>query len=204
MCIRDRVCKLPSGLRFVSANNRGQYDENNHAVYWSLAELNAGLSANVALTTVPTEPGNQDSNFEADADLGQSADAICKLAVEHLVDIFFDIDDLVDPIEIGRETAYKLRIVNQGTKTATNVQLAVEFPRGIQPTGVEGNITNEIRGQQIAFAPITSMNPNDEIEITLRGKGVSPGDHRVVVTLVADGREVQVTKQESTRVYADR
>ena len=122
----------------------------------------------------------------------------------HLVDIFFDIDDLVDPIEIGRETAYKLRIVNQGTKTATNVQLAVEFPRGIQPTGVEGNITNEIRGQQIAFAPITSMNPNDEIEIMLRGKGVSPGDHRVVVTLVADGREVQVTKQESTRVYADR
>ena len=200
----ELACKLPSGLRFVSANNRGQYDENSHAVYWSLAELNAGLVANVELTTVPTEPGNQDLSFRANADLGQAADAICKLAVEHLVDIFFDIDDVVDPIEIGSATAYKLRIVNQGTKTATNIQLSVEFPRGIQPTAVEGNITSEIRGQQIAFSPITSMNPGDEIEIMMRGKGLTPGDHKVVVNLISDGREVNVSKQESTRVYSDR
>ena len=200
----ELVCRLPNGLRFVSANNRGQYDENSHAVYWSLAELNAGMVANVELTTVPTEPGNQDLNFEANADLGQSADAICKLSVEHLVDIFFDIDDLIDHIEVGSFTAYKLRIINQGTKTATNVQLAVDFPRGIQPTAVEGNVSNEIRGQKIAFSPITSMNPGDEIEITIRGKGIAPGDHRVVVNLIADGREVNVSKQESTRVYSDR
>ena len=200
----ELVCKMPSGLKYVSSNNRGQYDENTHSVYWSLAELNAGLVANVELTTVPTEPGNQDLNFEANADLGQSADAICKLSVEHLVDVFFDIDDIIDPIEVGSTTAYKLRIVNQGTKTATNIQLSVEFPRGIQPTAVEGNINSEIRGQQIAFSPITSMNPGDELELTLRGKGLLPGDHKVIVNLITDGREVNVTKQESTRVYSDR
>ena len=200
----ELVCKLPSGLKYVSSNNRGQYDENTHSVYWSMAELNAGLVANVELTTVPTEPGNQDLTFEANADLGQTADAICKLSVEHLVDVFFDIDDIIDPIEIGSATAYKLRIVNQGTKTATNIQLSVEFPRGIQPTAVDGNINSEIRGQQIAFSPITSMNPGDEIELTLRGKGISPGDHKVIVNLITDGREVNVTKQESTRVYSDR
>ena len=191
-------------MKFVRANNRGQYDDNTHSVYWSLAELNSGLVANVAVTTLPTEPGNQDLNFDATADLGEPTSAICKLSVKHLVDVFFDIDDVVDPIEVGSDTAYKLRIVNQGTKTATNVQLSVEIPGGIQPTAVEGNITSEIRGQQIAFSPITSMNPGDEIEITIRGKGVTPGDHRVVVNLMADGREVNVSKQESTRVYADR
>ena len=65
--------------------------------------------------------------FEVVSDLEQSANTVCKLNVEHLVDVFFDIDDLVDPIEIGSETAYKLRIVNQGTKTANNVQLQVDF-----------------------------------------------------------------------------
>ena len=200
----ELVSRLPSGLKYVSTNNRGKYDENTHAVYWSLAELNAGLIANVELTTVPTEPGNQDIKFEVVSDLDQTADAICKLNVEHLIDVFFDIDDLVDPIEIGSNTAYKLRIVNQGTKTATNVQLQVEFPRGIQPTAVEGIVTNEIRGQQIAFSPITSMNPGDEIVITIHGKGLTAGDHRINVNLIADGREVRVAKQESTRVYSDR
>ena len=200
----ELVTRLPSGLRFVSANNRGKYDENTHAVYWSLAELNSGLTANVELTTVPTEPGNQDLKFEAVSDLDQSANAICKLNVEHLVDVFFDIDDVVDPIEIGSDTEYRLRIVNQGTKTATNVQLQVDFPSGIQPTAVEGKINNEIRGQQIAFQPITSLNPGDQIEIMIRGQGITAGDHRISVNLVADGREVNVSKQESTRVYSDR
>ena len=200
----ELICRLPSGLRYVSANNRGKYDENSHAVYWSLAELNSGLTANVELTTDPIEPGNQDLKFEANSDLDQSAKAICKLNVEHLVDIFFDIDDLVDTIEIGSDTTYKLRIVNQGTKTATNILLQVDFPSGIQPTAVEGKISNEIRGQQIVFQPITSLNPGDEIEIMIRGRGITAGDHRVAVNLSVDGREVKVAKQESTRVYSDR
>ncbi len=200
----ELVCRLPSGLKFVDANNRGQYDEATHAVYWSLAELNSGLVANVDVTTMPIEPGNQDLKLEVNADLEQSTEAICKLSVEHLIDVFFTFDDLVDPIEVGSATAYRLQIENQGTRTATNVQISVQFPAGIQPTAVEGNITSEIRGQQIAFSPITSMNPGDEIEITIRGKGVTPGDHRVSVNLIADGREVNVSKQESTRVYSDR
>ena len=200
----ELVCRLPSGLRYVSTNNRGKYDENSHAVYWSLAELNSGLVANVEVATTPTEPGNQDLKFEVVSDLNQSASALCKLNVEHLIDIFFDIDDVVDPIEIGSNTSYKLKIVNQGTKTATNIQLQVAFPAGIQPTSVDGNVTNEIRGQQIAFSPITSMNPGDQIDITIHGKGISAGDHRVAVNLIADGREVNVSKQESTRVYSDR
>ncbi len=200
----ELVCRLPSGLRFVSTNNRGKYDENSHSVYWSLAQLDVGLVANVEVTTVPTEPGNQDLKLDVVADLNQTTSAICKLNVEHLTDIFFDIDDVVDPIEIGNETSYKLRIVNQGTKTATNVQLQVDFPQGIQPTGVDGNVTANIRGQQIAFVPITSMNPGDTIEITIRGKGITAGDHRIAANLIADGREVNVSKQESTRVYSDR
>ena len=38
----DLIARIPAGLRFVSADNRGRYDANSHAVYWSLAELGAG------------------------------------------------------------------------------------------------------------------------------------------------------------------
>ena len=200
----ELVARLPSGLRFVTANNQGRYDQNSHAVYWSLAELQPSIKAAVTLETRPVDVGKQDISFEAFADLNQKSSSTQPLAVEHLVDVFFDIDDVVDPIEIGSDTSYRIRIVNQGTKTATNVKLAVDFPNGIQPTGVEGNLRNDIRGQQVLFAPISSMGPGDEISVIVRGQGKAAGDHRVSVNLQTDGRQTEVTKEETTRVYSDR
>lgn len=200
----DLVCRLPAGLKYVSTNNQGKYDPSSHAVFWELAELGENLTASVELVTSPIEPGNQDLKFEAAADLDQTAALTRPLAVQHLVDVFFDIDDVVDPIEIGADTSYKIRVVNQGTKTAANVILQVNFPNGINPTSVDGNVANEIRGNQIAFSPITSMNPGDEISITITATGQAAGDHKVVVNLTADGRQANVAKQETTHVYSDR
>ena len=200
----ELIARLPSGLKFVGANNRGKYDPNSHAVYWSLAELTPAVVGSVEIKTVPIESGEQKINFEAVADLNQKAQTSHSLVVEHLIDVFFDIDDVVDPIEIGSPTKYVIRVINQGTKTATNVRLQVDFPNGIQPVSVDGTLPSEIRGQQVLFAPITSMNPGDELKLTVNGKGVGPGDHRVAVHLQTDGRETNVTKEETTRVYNDR
>jgi uncharacterized repeat protein (TIGR01451 family) len=200
----ELVARLPSGLRYVSANNQGRYDASNHSVFWSLAELGRDVEASVELKTMPVEVGNQPIKFETFADLDIRDSAEQPLSVEHLVDVFFDIDDVVDPIEIGSDTRYKVRVVNQGTKTATNVQLQVAFPTGIQPTSVEGSLRHNITGQQIVFEPINSMSPGDEITFVINGSGRSAGDHRVVVNMRTDGRQTPVSKEETTRVYSDR
>ena len=124
--------------------------------------------------------------------------------VEHLIDVFFDIDDVVDPIEIGAGTSYKIRVINQGTQTASNVELQVDFPTGLQPTDVDGNLRNQIQGQRVIFEPISTMRPGDELSVTVRAVGKTQGDHRVVVNMRTDGRDTPVSKQETTRVYADR
>ena len=200
----ELIARLPSGLRFKGANNQGRYDANAHSVYWSLAELDRDARASVELKTTPVEIGTQPIKFETFADLEVKASVIQPMNVEHLVDVFIDIDDVVDPIEIGSDTSYKIRVVNQGTKAATNVQLGATFPRGLQPTGVNGSIRHQINGQQIAFEPINSMSPGDEINFIIQGKGQSAGDHRVVINMKTDGRQTPVSKEETTRVYSDR
>lgn len=200
----ELIARLPSGLRFQTANNQGRYDANAHAVYWSLAELARGVEAKVELKTMPVEVGNQPIKFESFADLNVKANAEQALSVEHLVDVFFDIDDVVDPIEIGSNTSYRIRIVNQGTKAATNVALQVDFPPGLQPISVDGSLRHNINGQKIAFEPINSLTPGAEISVVIHGKGQSAGDHRVVVNMRADGRQTPVSKEETTRVYSDR
>ncbi len=200
----ELIARLPSGLRFQAANNQGRYDSNAHSVYWSLAELARDAKATVELKTTPVEIGTQPIKFETLADLEVRASVVQPMNVEHLVDVFFDIDDVVDPIEIGSNTSYKIRVVNQGTKAATNVRLGVTFPRGLQPTAVNGSIRHQINGQQIAFEPINSMSPGDEISFEIESKGQSAGDHRVEVNMQTDGRQTTVTKEETTRVYSDR
>lgn len=198
------LARLPSGLRFVNANNRGRYDRNSHSVVWQMRDLSAGGSGDVEVTTTPIEAGDQNIKFEAAADLNQVSETLQKLNVEHLVDVFFDIDDVVDPIEIGGDTRYRIRVVNQGTQAASNVQIQVDFPAGLQPTAVEGDLRNQIRGQQVVFEPITSLRMGEELNVTVSAKGRTDGDHRVVVNMQADGRSTPVSKQETTRVYPDR
>ena len=198
------IARLPSGLRFVSSNNRGRYDRNSHSVVWQMRDLAAGGSGDVEVVTTPIDAGEQNIKFEAVADLNQTSETVQNLNVKHLVDVFFDIDDVVDPIEIGGETRYRIRLVNQGTQSASNVQLQVDFPPGLQPTAVDSDLRNEIRGQQIIFEQITSLRQGEEMNITVEATGRTDGDHRVVLNMQADGRSTPVSKQETTRVYRDR
>jgi uncharacterized repeat protein (TIGR01451 family) len=200
----DLIARLPSGLRYVNSNNKGTYDPNAHAVFWELAELQRGVTADVEIATEPVSIGSQPIKFEATADLNLADKVEQPLSVEHLVDVFFDIDDVVDPIEIGSETRYRVQVVNQGTKPATNVRLQIDFPTGLKPTTVDGPLANNIRGQQILFSPITSLKPGERIQFVVNGSGQAAGDHRVVLKMQTDGRTTAVAKEESTRVYSDR
>ena len=198
------VARLPSGLRYVDADNRGRYDSQSHAVYWKMPELTDGVAGTVEVTTVPINVGQQNIKFEADADLKLFASAEQELLVKHLVDVFFEIDDVIDPIEVGSQTSYRMRVVNQGTKAASNVQLKLDFPQGLEPEQAEGNLRHQIQGQQVIFEPISSLPPGQEVNLSVRATGKSPGDLRVVANIRADGREVVISKEETTRVYSDR
>ncbi len=199
----DFVARLPRGLKFVSANNHGQYDANSNSVYWSLQQLATGQTGRVELVTLPIEPGDQKIDFEATADLNQKAVVSKSLFVEYLVELFCEIDDLTDPIEIGSDTAYRVKVVNQGLQAATNIRLNVDFPSGIEPVSVSGSIAHQIQGQRVVFSAIDRLDAQQETVVTITAKGTVEGDHRVVVSMASDARETQIAKEETTQVYSD-
>ncbi len=199
----DMVAKLPRGLKFKKTNNKGRYNSQTHSISWSLAELKPNQIGRIEVVTVPVEKGNQVIDFKATADLNQSTSTQQQLAVQQIVEVFFDIDDLNDAIEVGSSTAYELRVVNQGLTVATNVQLQVDFPPSIRPTLVRNGQGNEIRGQRVILAPILRLAPNQELKFVIDAQGLREGDHLVVASLKTDDRSTPTRKEESTRVYAD-
>lgn len=199
------VAQLPKGLKFQETNNHGTYDPATHSVYWGLESLPEGtVDDSIQLVTLPVEPGDQHIDYQATADLNLADSRRQSIEVVQLAELFFDIDDVADPIEVNGETMYHLRVTNQGSKVATQVRLMVEFPAALQPTSAEGPIKHTLRDQTVFFDPIERIAPGEEVQLKLHARGLQAGDHRVVVSLTSDDNSSPVVKQASTNVYVDR
>ncbi len=197
------VTKLPKGMRFVRANNMGEYDAATHAVYWSLAELPKGESGSVELVAMPTETGPQMLEVEGHAQQGLADHKQREIVVEGLAAIMFEVKDLEDPIEVGGETGYEIRVVNQGTKAATNVQIAVDLPPGLKVISAEGESAHKIQDGRLIFEPLQQLAPKADTVYRIRAQGLQPGDQRITVQLNTDDLEHPIRKEESTRVFGD-
>ena len=199
----EMVAHLPKGLKYVSANNQGQYDQTAHAVFWSLEQLGPADRGTVSLSTLPIEAGQQKIRVETKADLDLAT------AHEHVVDVegvaalFFEVADAADPIEVGGETIYEVRVINQGTKTSTNVRLAAAMPPALKPVEAGGATSAVITGQQVVFEALPRLAPKADALFQIRVQGIAKGNAQVRVQLASDEIPGGVTKEESTRVYAD-
>jgi uncharacterized repeat protein (TIGR01451 family) len=199
----ELVSKLPKGMQFVRANNMGEYDAATHSVYWSLAQLPEGERGTVELVAMPIEPGQQTLTIEGKAQQGLADEARQDILIEGLAAIMFEVRDGQDPIEVGGETSYEIRVVNQGTKAATNVQVVVTLPAGMQAMSADGETRYSVQAGGVVFEPLPQLAPKADTIYRVQVKGVQPGDQRVTVQLNTDDISQPIRREESTRVFGD-
>jgi uncharacterized repeat protein (TIGR01451 family) len=197
------ITKLPKGMRFVRANNMGEYDAATHAVYWSLAELPKGERGTVEVVAMPTETGAQTLQVEGHAQQGLSDQKQRQIMVEGLAAIMFEVRDLEDPIEVGGETGYEIRVVNQGTKSATHVQVTIDLPPGLKVISAEGESAHRIQEGRLVFEPLEQLAPKADTVYKFRAQGQQAGDQRINVQVNTDDLEQPIRREESTRVFGD-
>lgn len=193
---------LDRGFTFVSTENEGYYDPNRHAVFWSLANLPAGAQGIVPLTLLPVEIGEQAIRIEADGDLGVAVQSQRTMSVEGFAELTFAINNPGGPIEIGAETEYEVTVTNTGSMADSGVRVQLQLPVGLELVSASGDAGTNGQGL-VAFQPITTLQPNQTVKQTIRVRGLNAGVHLVKAVVVSEQSAVPVTKEESTRVYAD-
>jgi uncharacterized repeat protein (TIGR01451 family) len=199
----DLVAQLPPGLKFMSANNAGYYEEATRTVHWRLEELPANETGSVELVTMPIEEGQHALKLRGTADKGLVSEKEQPVLVEGIAAILFQVSDTVDPVEISGETTYDIRVVNQGSKASTNVRMTIDLPAELKPMAAEGPTRYTVQGNRISFDGLAQLPPKAETTYRVRVKAMSPGDLRARFQLSTDDMKTPVTKEESTRVYAD-
>jgi uncharacterized repeat protein (TIGR01451 family) len=197
------VAHLPRALKFVSTSNSGQYDATRHEVVWNLAELPAQEMGTVSLETVPTQMGDHSIQVDARASMGLVDAVEHGVSVDGLAALLYTVTDVSDPIEVGGQTTYEIHVVNQGSKTATNLRLGALVPAGMEPINGEGPTRVALNGAKVVFEPLPRLAPQADTFYKIHVKGTEPGDKRIQVQLMSDEVTDPVTKEESTHVYAD-
>jgi uncharacterized membrane protein len=197
------VTHLPKGLKFVKANNLGEYHAATHSVHWSLSELPANQQGTVELIALPVEAGEQTLRIDTQTSQGLTDHTEKRVQVEGLAALMFEVVDTEDPIEVGGETAYEIRVTNQGSKSAADVQVVARMPAGIRAISAEGETGHTIEGERVEFAPLARLDPKAVVIYRISVQGLQSGDQRVRVQITTDEIQQPITKEESTRVYSD-
>jgi len=200
----ELATQLPPGMKFVRANNAGYYDERTHRVLWSLEELPAGEAGTVELVVMPIQLGPQKFVTAARNPDGLSDQAANTIEVEGLAALTFEVADSEDPIELDGVTEYVIRVGNQGTKAASGVRVAASLLGQMEPVEAKGPASHRVENLTVLFEPLARLAPSEEAVFRVRARGRSEGDQRLQVQVTSDDHPAPITKEEITRVYADR
>lgn len=212
---------LPAGFEFVAASDNGALLEANRAVGWRLSALAAGATKTITVklrATTPSEGVLRTVAQAAPAEIapaggvavevrpsGKVLEARAETAVkaEGVPALRFEVMDIEDPVEVGKEAIYEIRVVNQGTGPCTNVQIVADLADGTASVGITGPTNPRHAGQQITFEPIPQLGVKAEAVYRVRVKGTVGGDQRFRVRLVCDQIRTPVVKEENTRFYKE-
>lgn len=108
--------------------------------------------------------------------------------------------DEVDPVVVGEETRYDIKVKNQGTAPADNI--AISGTLGDQLEFVSGTGDSEVSGQgsSLTLAPVSQLMPGETAAWTVTAKAANAGYGRMDLNMESSATKRKVSEQEPTRV----
>lgn len=190
---------IPAGARVVGVRDGGRVE--GPGVVWEFSGLGAGVERSVCATFVVDEPGVV--GFAARV-AGQCAPAVetrCRTQVAGIPAILLEVVDLSDPVEVGGEVTYEIRVTNQGSAVGTQLRWVgllaegQEYVTGSGPTRVLGE------GRRAEAEPLATLAPKAQAVWRVVVKATAAADARFKVELTSDQFPRPVEEWEATSQY---
>lgn len=164
---------------------------------WTLAELKPGgkLTQTVKLTSKVA--GTSCSTATASAGLVTDAAKACTVW-KGIAAVALEVLDDPDPIQVGENTIYTIKVTNQGFADIHNVKLVANFDEKTVP--IQASL-GTISGRTVTFTPGAALGPKQVWAGSVTAKGVKAGDARNKVVLTCDELATTVEESESSTVY---
>jgi uncharacterized repeat protein (TIGR01451 family) len=194
---------VPPGFKFLAASDGGRHDFSTRTVSWFLGEIPPGQTKDVNMTVVAVNLGEHRHHISAQAARGLRVESEVMTRVEGLSAILLEVVDTEDPIEVGADTSYEIRVTNTGSKTETDIKLVCTIPDRMVFKSAQGPCRFHEAGREIVFEPLMKLAPRADAIFRVNVKALAPGDVRFKAQITSTNLVEPVIEMESTRIYED-
>jgi uncharacterized repeat protein (TIGR01451 family) len=201
------VANLPEGMEFASATEEAKHDPAARTVSWKLGELAPGAVKTVTVTAAAVRPGDAVCKASITAE-GFRKETELTTRVQGAASLVVDVTDAEDPLDVGQEAAYEIRVTNVGSIAAGKVQLEVTLPVEMEFAGAEGAVSVKGAGpsadRKLTFESLPSLAPKSDLVVKIRCRCLKPGDARVRATVSATELSRPIVSEAGTTVFGDK
>jgi uncharacterized repeat protein (TIGR01451 family) len=191
---------VPAQTMFLSASEDGQLIGNQ--VQWRIGTLPPAASRTVEMRLRALEPGRICNQVLATADHGLTKQAEACTQFTGASALTLEVEDTMDPVEVGQETSYNVSVRNTGTDPVTRVQIVATVPEQMAVVRAAGASDHRKEGPKIIYEPLT-LSAGAQAQYRIDVKAERPGDVRFRVEMTADQLTAgPVLQEESTTVFA--
>lgn len=194
--------QIPKGAKFIDASHDGSVQSS--AVQWQLGTLPAGQSQTLSVRLEGEQKGYLRSVVTARSKCStdaEAATAIARTRLEGIASMVVEVVDTRDPIRVGNEEVYEIRVHNQGSAPETDILVACELPPGQRFVSASGATNVHSTSDQIVFRPVARLAADETATWEVKVEGEEPGDMRFRVTVESDQHGRPVRETEATRVF---
>lgn len=175
-----------------------QTDDSADEITWVIDSLAPGASRTFNLAGYATRPMTTVNTATATVD-DITETATASTVWRAVPGVHTSIGDSIDPIQVGQETTYTIKTLNQSSyETFTVTGQKVTIPSNLKIVSVStGGV---ISGQSVSF-PQVSLAPGKEVVRSITVSGVSGGNATTKMETMTNFRDTPVLDQESTTIY---
>ncbi|MDR2676044.1 MAG: DUF11 domain-containing protein [Opitutaceae bacterium] len=190
---------LPKNVTLVSASG-SKGSQSKDRVVWTIPSLAPGQSLTDSVVITSSQPQTTTNSVTARAANAKVSDTASATTIwEGAPGVLTEIFDNVDPIRIGDEVVYTIRITNQGAFREVNSQVRVIFSDEINPVSITDQ-TATINGKEVVF-PDVVIKPKGATLFKIHAKAVRSGVATTRLEFNSSFLPRPIVKEETTFVY---
>jgi uncharacterized repeat protein (TIGR01451 family) len=193
------LLQIPAEVTLASATDQGT--NANGSLIWAIANLQPASATRVCAAFIARQPAVLAFEGTAQGASGSAGKTRCDTHVAGIPAILLETADLDDPIEVGSEVIYEIKVTNQGSAPGTNLKVVCTLPDSEE--FVSGTGPTPVRAQErtVTMDTLPVLAPKAQAAWRVTVKALKPDDARFKVFVSSDQFEKPIQKDESTHLY---
>jgi uncharacterized repeat protein (TIGR01451 family) len=166
-----------------------------------IGRLEPNSQRSFSVTFDRTQPGEIASAVTANAYCADMVKDRVSTQVQGIAAVRLETIDLTDPVKMGETTTYEVRVKNQGTAKAININLSADLPSSMSFVDGQGDTEVTAQNQNINFGTVKDLPAGDMRSWKVKVRADEAGKVRFDLQMTSGANQQPVVEMEPTNVY---